>query len=56
MEGQRRSPNKTVGGTKSHLESNSMPTRDSCRAQTKPYLNQDPETPTETESDLPLKV
>ena len=33
VQGQRRSPNKTVGGTKSHLESNPIPTRDARRAQ-----------------------
>ena len=30
---QRRSPRKMVGGAKSHLESNSIPTRDAWRAQ-----------------------
>ena len=51
---QRRSPNKMVGGAKSCLESNPIPTRDTWRAQTKPCVHQDPETPTETEPDLPL--
>ena len=31
---QRRSPRKTVGGVKSHLESNPIPTRDAQRCQT----------------------
>ena len=31
---QRRSPRKIVGGVKSHLESNPIPTRDAQRAQT----------------------
>ena len=43
--GQRRSPSKMVGGTKSHLESNPIPARDVWRAQTKPCVFQDPETP-----------
>ena len=34
-----------VGGAKSHLESNPIPTRDAQRAQTKPCVHQDPETP-----------
>ena len=42
---QRRSPNKTVGRVKSHLESNPIPDRDAQRAQTKPCMHQDPETP-----------
>ena len=42
---QRRSPNKMVGGAKSCLESNAIPTRDAQRAQTKPCAHQDPETP-----------
>ena len=36
IQGQRRSPSKTVEGAKSHLESNPRPTRDARRAQTKP--------------------
>ena len=52
---QRRSPNKMVGGAKSCLESNPIPARDTWRAQTKPCVNHDPETP-ETESDLCLSV
>ena len=42
---QRRSPNKMVGGAKSCLESNTIPTRDAQRAHTKPCVHQDPETP-----------
>ena len=34
IQGQRRSPNKMVGGAKSCLESNTMPARDAHRAQT----------------------
>ena len=34
IQGQSRSPSKTVGGAKSHLESNHIPNRDSWRAQT----------------------
>ena len=45
FQGQRRSPSKTVGGAKSHLESNPIPTRDAQRAQTKPCVHQDPEIP-----------
>ena len=45
VQGQRRSPNKTVGGVKSHLESNPIPARNAWRAQTKPYVHQDPEAP-----------
>ena len=50
---QRRSPNKMVGGVKSCLESNPIPTRDAQKAQTKPCVHQDPQ---ETEPDLPLSV
>ena len=39
FQGQRRSPNKMVGGMKSHLESNPIPTRDTQRAQTKPTVH-----------------
>ena len=53
-EGQRRSPSNTVGGSKLHLESNPIPTRDAWRAQTKPCTQQ--ETPAETEPDLSLSV
>ena len=35
IQGQRRSPSKTVGGVKSRLESNPLPTRDVQRVQTK---------------------
>ena len=38
-------PNKMVGGAKSCLESNTIPTRDAQRAHTKPCVHQDPETP-----------
>ena len=48
---QRRSPRKMVGGEKSCLQSNPIPTRDTQRAQTKPWAHQD----TETEPDQPLK-
>ena len=40
-QGQRRSPSKTVGGAKSHLVSNPIPTRDNRRAQTKPHVHQE---------------
>ena len=39
---QRRSPNKMVGGAKSHLESNLRPPRDAQRVQTKSCVHQDP--------------
>ena len=42
---QRRSPNKMVEGAKLFLETNPIPTRDPGRAQTKPCVHQDPETP-----------
>ena len=41
VQGQRRSPSRTVGGAKSCLESNSIPTRDAQRAQTKPCMHQE---------------
>ena len=41
VQGQRRSPNKTVGGVKSHLESNVIPTIDAQMAQTKLCVHQD---------------
>ena len=41
----RKSPNKKVGGAKLHLESNPIPARDTWRAQTKPCVHKDPETP-----------
>ena len=44
IQGQRAIPNKMVGGAKSHLESNPIPTRDAQRAQTKPCVQQGPET------------
>ena len=37
---QRRNPRKMVGGEKSHLESNTIPARDSQSAQIKPYMHQ----------------
>ena len=45
IQGQRRSPRKTVEGVKSHLESNPIPARDTRRAQTKLWVHRDPETP-----------
>ena len=45
VQGQRRSPRKKIGGTKSCLESNPIPARDAQGAQTKPWLYQDQETP-----------
>ena len=45
-----------VGGAKSCLESNPIPTRDAQRAEAKPCVYQDPGTPQETEPDLPLSV
>ena len=56
IQGHRRSPNKTVRGVNSCLESNSIPTRDAQRAQTKPCVHQDSKTPRETKPDLPLSV
>ena len=56
IQGQRRSSNKTVGGAKSHLESKPIFTRGAQRAQTKPCEYQGPETPQETEPDLPLSI
>ena len=41
VQGQRRIPNKMVGGVKLHLESNPKPTRDTWRAQTKPCVQQE---------------
>ena len=45
IQGQRRNPNKMVGGAESRLESNPMPTRHSWRVQTKLCVHQDPGTP-----------
>ena len=42
---QRSGPNTMVGGAKSCLESNPIPTTDAQRAQTKPFVHQDPDTP-----------
>ena len=52
----RENPYKTVGGVKLHLKSNPIPARDAWKAQTKPWVHQDPETPQNTERDLPLSV
>ena len=41
VQGQRRSPCRAVGGAKSCLESNPIPTRDALRAQTKPCTEQE---------------
>ena len=41
VQGQRRSPKKTGGGEKSHLDSNPITARDARRAQTKPCAHQD---------------
>lgn len=57
VQGQRRSHSKAVGGAKSHLTSNPIPTRDPRRAHTKPFvLFAAPGGPSETEPDLPLSV
>ena len=56
VQGQSRSPHKMVGGVKSCLESNPIPTRNARRAQTKPCAHQEPGTPQETKPDLPLSV
>ena len=57
---QRRSPSKTVGGAKLHLESNPIPTRDAWRAQTKPVCTRTQEkgavTPKENDPDFPVNV
>ena len=45
IQGQRRSPSKMVGGSKLHLESNPIPSRDAGRAQTKPCAHKDTQTP-----------
>ena len=49
-----------VGGAKSHLESNTIPARDTWRDQTKPCVHQDPETPQRLSHNcvecLPVKV
>ena len=42
IQGQRGSCSKTVGGTKSCLESNPVPTRDTQEGSNKPYVHQDP--------------
>ena len=45
-----------VGEAKLHLKSNPITTRDTWRAETKPHVHQDPGTPHETNSGLPLNV
>ena len=45
VQGQRRSLSKTVGGTKSCLESNPIPARDAWRAQTEACVHQHLDTP-----------
>ena len=49
-----------VGGAKSHLESNTIPARDTWRDQTKPCVHQDPDTPQRLSHNcvecLPVKV
>ena len=55
VQGQRRSPSKTVGGVKSHLESNPIPSRNAQRAQTNLCVP-GPRDPTETEPELCLSV
>ena len=52
---QRRSPSETLGGEKSHLESNPIPARDAQRAQTN-LVPLGPRDPTETEPELCLSV
>ena len=42
MQGQRRSPSRTVGEAKSHLQSNHIPIREDQKAQTKACAHQDP--------------
>ena len=60
IQGQRRSPSKTVGGVKSRLESNPLPTRDAQRVQTKLVhtrtQEKGAETPQVTDPDLPMSA
>ena len=56
VQGQRRSPNKMVGGAKLCLESHLIPTRDAWRTQTKPCVHQELGIPQQTETNLPLSV
>ena len=60
IQGQRRSPNKMVGGAPSRLKSNLRPARDAWGAQTQPCVHQDQRkgavTPQETEPGLCLSV
>ena len=53
VEVQRRSPSKMVGGAKSHLKSNCIPTRDFIRAQTNHVCTQRSR---ETETELRLSI
>ena len=53
VQGQRRSLSKMVGGAKSCLESNPMPSRDAQRSQKKPCVHQKT---LQTEPKLPLSV
>ena len=55
VQGQRRSPSKMVGGAKSQLESNPIPTRDAERAQTYLYVSGLRDL-TETETELCVSV
>ena len=55
VQGQRGSPRKTVGEVKSHLESSSIPTRDTQRAQTNLVCTRT-QRPQETETVLCLSV
>ena len=55
IQGQRRSPSRTVGGAKSSLDSNPIPTRDAQRAQTNRVCTRT-RGPTETETELCLSI
>ena len=55
IQGQRRSPSRTVGGVKSSLDSNPIPTRDAQRAQTNLVCTRT-RGPTETEAELYLSI
>ena len=56
IQGQKKTPIKMVGGEKSHLESNPIPTRDTQRAQKKSLYASGSRDPTEIEPNLPLSV
>ena len=56
IQGQRRSPNKMVGGAKSRLESNPIPARDLWEGSNKILCTPGPSDPTETEPELCLNV